>query len=495
MIYCSDLHPILIEKFMRSINCAYVVEAADKPVAAHRQIRLDGGHVQAVADIAPQNVEPLFVLPALVNAHDHGRPIRTSSFNASGKPLESWLQYQALIPSVDPYLAAVVALARSALGGVGTVMMHLTKPQGITDLPSEAAAIARAARDVGVRVGFAVSIRDRNPLIYGASAQILTELPVDARSLIERILPRPLQPGDYVALVEGVAAAAAGPMFDVQFGPNGVQWCSDALLAAIAEASQRTGRRIHMHLLETRYQRAWADATHPEGVVRHLDKLGLLSPRLTLAHCVWARAEELELLAERGVTIATNTSSNLHLRSGIAPVARMIDAGCRVALGLDGSALDDDDDALREMRLWHLLHVGNGFKLSVGRQPLLRAAFVNGRLSVCNVDDGGAIVAGGPADILVLDWAAIDEDRLRDDIDPLLLVLTRATARHVRELIVGGRTVVQNGTVTGVDATAARAEVLSHMRQAMRGKAALAATLPLLERAIAEYYEPNPSCF
>ena len=62
-------------------------------------------------------------------------------------------------------------------------------------------------------------------------------------------------------------------MFDVQFGPNGVQWCSDALLTAIAEASQRTGRRIHMHLLETRYQRAWADATHPEGVVKHLDAL------------------------------------------------------------------------------------------------------------------------------------------------------------------------------------------------------------------------------
>ncbi len=166
----------------------------------------------------------------------------------------------------------------------------------------------------------------------------------------------------FVALVDDVAAAAAGPMFDVQYGPNGVQWCSDALLAAIAEASHRTGRRIHMHLLETRYQRAWADATHPGGIVKHLDALGLLSPRLTLAHCVWARRDELELLAERGVTIAVNTSSNLHLRSGIAPVADMIAAGCRIALGIDGSALDDDDDALRELRLWHLLHVGNGFQ-------------------------------------------------------------------------------------------------------------------------------------
>ncbi len=95
----------------------------------------------------------------------------------AGKPLETWLQYQVLIPSIDPYLVAVVALSRSALGGVGTVMMHLTRPQALTDLPTEAAAIARAARDVGVRVGFAVSMRDRNPLVYGPSEPILATLP------------------------------------------------------------------------------------------------------------------------------------------------------------------------------------------------------------------------------------------------------------------------------------------------------------------------------
>jgi cytosine/adenosine deaminase-related metal-dependent hydrolase len=480
---------------MRSINCAYLVEAADKPVAARRQIQIDGGHVRGVSDAEASDSEAQFALPALVNAHDHGRAIRTSSFNASGKPLESWIQYQALIPSVDPYLAAILALSRSALGGVGAVMMHLTKPQGLTGLPTEAAAIARAARDVGVRVGFAVSIRDRNPLIYGPSEKILAALPAEARRQIETILPRPLEPKAYVALVEAVAAAAAGPSFDVQFGPNGVQWCSDALLAEIAEASHRTGRRIHMHLLETRYQRVWADATHPDGVVKHLDALGLLSPRLTLAHCVWARPDELELLAERGVTIAINTSSNLHLRSGIAPVDRMVEAGCRIALGLDGSALDDDDDALREMRLWHLLHAGNGFQVAVKREQTLRAAFANGRLSVTNVDDGGTIAAGAPADILLLDWAAINEDRLSNDVDPLILVLTRATARHVRELIVAGRTVVKNGALTAVDLPAARAEVLSQMRHAMAGKAQLAAVLPLLEQAIAKHYEPSPSCF
>src|SRR6202043_1498706 len=113
----------------------------------------------------------------------------------------------------------------------------------------------------------------------------------------------------------------------------------DALLEAIAEASSLSGRRIHMHLFETRYQRGYLDQLYGGDAVKFLDRIGLLSPRLTLAHCVWARPDELELLAARGVTISVNSSSNLLLRSGVAPLATMLAKGCRVALGIDALAL------------------------------------------------------------------------------------------------------------------------------------------------------------
>ncbi|HEY2528285.1 MAG TPA: amidohydrolase family protein [Xanthobacteraceae bacterium] len=480
---------------MRTITCAHLIESADAPVARSRQLHIRNGHVHAVGSVAPDVVEPLLVLPALVNAHDHGRPVRSSSIGAGGKPLEAWLHYLALFPAVDPYLASVVALARSALGGVGTVMMHYTRAQGFTDLPTEVATVARAARDVGSRVGFAVSMRDRNPLIYGNSETALAMLPLDARGEIARkFLREPLPPAEYVALADAVAAAAAGPMFDVQYGPNGVQWCSDALLEAVAEASQRTGRRVHMHLLETKYQRAWMDKEYPGGVVKHLDAIGMLSPRLTLAHCVWARPEELELLAQRGVTIVVSNSSNLHLRSGIPPVARMLELGCRVALGVDGKALDEDDDALRELRVAQLLHAGTGFNLAVSREQMLRMAFVNGRVAVTNIDDGGTISSGAPADLLLLDWAAIDDDRLREDIDVIELALTRATARHIRELIVAGHTVVKDGKLPGVDLPAARAELLAQMRAGMGSNVALANAMAALDKAMAMHFEPDSAC-
>lgn len=480
---------------MRTISCAHLITDASGSVAPARQIAIDGDRIVAVGPVQAGSTDPVLAMPALVNAHDHGRAVRTSSIGAAGKPLESWINYLALFPSVDPYLAAVVALSRSALGGVGTVMMHYTRAQGFTDLPREVAEVARAARGVGVRVGFAVSMKDRNPLVYGPSEPVLAALPADVRGEIaSRFLRQPLAPQAQVELADAVAAAAAGPGFEVQYGPNGPQWCSDALLEAIAKASARTGRRIHMHLLETRYQRAWADQNFPDGVVRHLDAIGLLSPRLSLAHCVWARPDELELLAERGVTIAVNSSSNLVLRSGIAPLATMLAKGCRVALGIDAGALDDDDDALRELRLAHVLHAGSGFKVGVPRDTLLRLAFANGRFAVTNVDDGGTIAPDAPADLLLLDWAMLDDDRLRDDIDVLDLLLARATARHIRELIVGGRSVVAGGKVTGVDFPAARDEIVARMRAGMRANDALARALPALGRAIAAHLEPDCPC-
>jgi cytosine/adenosine deaminase-related metal-dependent hydrolase len=172
----------------------------------------------------------------------------------------------------------------------------------------------------------------------------------------------------------------------------------------------------------------------------------------------------------------------------------MLELGCRLALGVDGKALDEDADALRELRLAQLLHAGTGFNLAVTQSQMMRMAFGNGRHSVTNTDDGGTISAGAPADFLLLDWAAIDDDRLREDIDALELIFTRATAHHIRELIVAGRTVVKDGSLAGVDLPGARAEVLAQMRSGMGQNATLTAAMPALDRAMAMHFEPDSTC-
>ena len=262
-------------------------------------LRHDGGVITSISEAAgPVAGSRSFVLPAFVNAHDHARPT-ASSFGALGMPLESWILRSALGTPVDPYLTAVSALARSAKAGCAAMMVHYTRPSGTMPLVEEAKQIARAASDVGIRIAFAIAVRDQNPIVYGDSEPVLSSLPGDDRKTIEELFVRaPMSPKAYIELTDAIGSAISGPKIDVQLGPAGVQWCSKPLLEAVAENSASTGRRVHMHLLETVYQRAWADANFPQGMVRYLRDIGFLSERLTLAHCIHARPDELDMIAE-----------------------------------------------------------------------------------------------------------------------------------------------------------------------------------------------------
>src|SRR5262245_11805109 len=108
---------------MRKLSCAHVLTAADKPVSAAQTIRIDGQSIAAIEAARPGAAEPWLAMPPLANAHDHARTVRSSSLGSSGKPLENWLHYLALVPAIDPYLAAAVSLASRALGGAGVVMV------------------------------------------------------------------------------------------------------------------------------------------------------------------------------------------------------------------------------------------------------------------------------------------------------------------------------------------------------------------------------------
>ena len=125
---------------------------------------------------------------------------------------------------------------------------------------------------------------------------------------------------------------------------------------------------------------------------------------------------------------------------------------------------------------------------------ILTMALKAGRRSVLNTEEGGAIAAGEPADLLLLDWDAIDDDRLREDIDPKALLLARVTARHIRELIVAGRSVVRDGRVLGVDYPAMRQDLLSQLRSAMTRDPAFAHALTKLEPVIAKHFASAAPC-
>lgn len=453
-------------------------------------ISIEQGRISTIEPAPMPDGPARMAMPALADAHNHARPLSTTSFGCGAKPLEQWLPQLAVMPSVDAYIAAAASFARSLRGGATAVMVHLTRAMGQKPLAEEAQDIARAAADVGISIGFAISMRDRNPLIYGDHDRLLRELSTEAVQLARDVWLKPLPSiSDQLASVDEVAQALMDqPHVDVQYGPTGVQWCSDALLQAIAEASAENGRRIHMHLLETHPQRIWMDDTYPHGGVEFLKSIGFLSHRVTLAHCVWARKAELDIIARSGTRIAVNNSSNLHLYSGRAPLAAMKEAGVQIAMGLDGCALDEDDDGLRELRLFHLLGRQPGFGPADGitRQAALHAACKVGRAGL-GLPDGGILTAGAPADLLILDLDGLDRDALMP-VSAIDLLFSRATAAFLKDVWADGRCVLRDGRVLGVDSDAQEDALRQDYRAGLKKTEPLRALWPELEATIGDHY-------
>src|SRR3982074_3144139 len=181
----------------------------------------------------------LLAMPALVDAHDHGRGLHHIGFGARDQNFELWRAGLSVQPPIDPYLNAALSFGRLAQSGVGSVM-HVYSSIRVDRLLSDAEAIARAARDVGIRLGFAVPLRDTQTLGYGSDEELLALPDPQDRQFVKEtwLYPFP-SPQTYMGLVREVARRIEGPLITVQLGPNSPQACSEALLDAIAHGTPR----------------------------------------------------------------------------------------------------------------------------------------------------------------------------------------------------------------------------------------------------------------
>jgi cytosine/adenosine deaminase-related metal-dependent hydrolase len=482
MSFCSP--PARIARLVAGRALSGPDFAAEGPLAV--DISGDGAIAAIERPVALSDAEQrLLLLPALANAHDHGWGLRPLAFGAADDHLEAWLVALSRNPSLDPYLRALVAFARMTESGVGATN-HCHNTQNSDALVAEAEGVSRAARDCGLRVAFAMPFFDRNATVYGDREALLARLNPEDRLKAGAPRMRPLAVN--LELMDRISAFEH-EYFAMQYGPVAPQWTDRATLEAIAEASARTGRRVHMHCLETIRQREWADAHYAGGLFGYLDAVGLLSPRLTLAHGTWLRPDECELLAARGVSVSVNCSSNMRLRSGAPPLEAIAASQLNIGLGMDGLSFDDDDDMLREMRLlWRTQGLALPLEPNVPHR-VLHAAFIGGRRTISGEDGGGRLAEGAPADLLVLDYAAMTYDFIDPDVDVRSVLLARATRRHVRKLLVGGRLLVEDGRCLSVDLPAAEAELIASARRTRADQPEHQAFISRLQAAIAQFYK------
>ncbi len=410
------------------------------------------------------------VLPGFVNAHHHVG-LTPFQLGSPDYPLELWFASRLGARAVDPYLDTLYAAFEMLESGITTVQhLHGWRGAPVARVREAADRILEAYAAVGMRVSYSYMLRDQNRLAYEADAEFVRRLPPDLARDVDALLTGQVIPvADQLDLFRNLWEAHGRngrERVRIQLAPANLHWCSDAALAALAELSARHGVGMHMHLDETAYQREYARRRTGGSGAEHLDRLGLLSPRLTLGHGVWLNERDVERVAGRGAMICTNPSSNLRLRSGVAPLNRFLAAGVRVGLGLDEAGVNDDRDMLQEMRLALRLHRVPGMDDDVPTSAqVFRMATEDGAATTPFGDRIGILAVGRAADLVLLRWRHVAHPYLEAGTPVLDAVVHRARASAIDTVLVAGEVVLRDGRVTRVDKAAALDELAATLRQ------------------------------
>ena len=393
-------------------------------------IRWVGPAAEAPAADEAEVVElPGVLTPGLVNTHSHAAMVLFRG-QGEGLPLDRWLREvmwprEARLTPEDVEVAMTAASAEMLANGITTSIEMYFHPERI----------AAAVGTTGARAVIAT------PLIP------LPGMPPVAEQL-----------GDAVSLAE---RAPADGTVEYGIGPHAAYTVPLPVLREAAAAARRHGLLLHLHVAETRGEGADLLARHGLSVPALLATHDVLGGRVLAAHCVHMDDGDLELWREYDVAVAHCPASNAKLASGVAPLRAMLDRGIRVGLGTDGPASNDALDLFADVRLAAqlarlagasatALTAGEAFWLATGA-----AADAIGR------PDLGMLASGRRADLVHVDTRDLAFEPVGDPADLLAHLVWSGGGRHVRDVWVGGRRVVAEGSAITVDVPALRAEVAS----------------------------------
>jgi len=460
--FAADDTPILHRDAAALIADGTVVEIGDAAAlhARHpRAERLGGpGHV---------------VMPGLVNSHHHVgfTPLQLGS---PDHPLELWFASRLGLRDVDLRLDTLFSAFEMIASGVTTVQhLHSRAPGGIEDVLSAARHVIGAYREIGMRASYSMALRDQNRLVYEDDAAFVARLPVELRPEMTAYFARFTLPlADQVRILETLRDELAGETrLRLQIAPANLHWLSDAALATAAELSARTNLPMHMHLLETPYQKAYATKRTGGSALAHVHRFGLTGPLLTIGHGTWMSEADIELCATTGTHVCHNCSSNFRLKSGLAPVNRFLARGIRVALGMDEAGINDDRDMLQEMRLALRAHREPGIDAPhPSPATILRMATEHGAATTPFGAQIGRLAPGSAADLVMLDWRDVTYPYQNADIPLVDVLVQRARSSAVKSVMVGGEIIYRDGRFTRIDRDAILAEI--HARFAAAPSAA-----------------------
>ena len=366
------------------------------------------------------NCQGLLFIPGFFNAHSHAAMhlLRGYGENLS---LHDWLNkrifpFEAHLTADDIYWATLLGTAEMLRFGI----------VGTTDMYSEGVAMGKAFADSGIKANLSVGTTCFD-------GRAFTEMPQYAETLQMQELYHGY---DHQRL-------------QVDFSLHAEYTTSEKIVRGIAEAAAAAGLGIHCHVSETAFEVVGCRERHQgQSPVRYLCDLGVFDVPTTAAHCVHIDDDDIAILAEKRVNVASCPKSNMKLASGFCPVKKLLQSGVNVALGTDSVASNNNLNMLEELKTFALTHKGvSGDPTYITPTEALYAATRAGALSQGR-QDCGYIKEGYRADIVAVD---IDSIYMRPAHNHLNNLVYSACGSDVALTMVDGRILYDHGTFPELD--------------------------------------------
>lgn len=375
------------------------------------------------------------LLPGFVNCHHHLYQSLTRTIGTgNGKILFDWLKFLypiwgRLTPEAV-YVSAKLALTELVLSGCTTVADHLYLFPNGSRLDDEIV----AAQEVGVRFH-----PTRGSMSLGESQG---GLPPDYLVEQENEILK-----DSVRVIERFHNAERFSMLRIGLAPCSPFSVTGTLMKESADlARQYELVNLHTHLAETQDENQFCLNLFGKRPLDYAESLGWAGEDVWFAHMVHPNESEIKQLAHACSGVCHCPSSNMILASGIAPVRQMKDAGVRVGLGVDGSASNDSNHMLGEIRQAMLLQ-RVGWPSFVSRadrftaREALELATVGGARTLRR-DDIGVLEVGKAADFIA--FRVDDLAHAGGLADPLSSLVT-CQPTNVWLSVINGEVIVEDG--------------------------------------------------
>ncbi len=408
-------------------------------------VLIDGGRFADIAESIPVGCDTvdaggMLMLPGMTDTHTHMVQSLTMGL-LDDLNITDWLRrmlaVQWALTDEDWYNGVLLGCLQSLRNGV-TAINEMTYFPCID-------AVAQAYRDSGLRVTFGIGATDmaENELIK------LTPLSENIRQ------------AEYI-----YNTYHGKGLLKTSVAPQGRPCCTPELMTSLKAFANERGLIFHTHLAEGRAETEGVHTSCGRWEAEELSHIGVLDQHTVLAHSIWLKDYELDILAESGAWVAHCPSTNMKLSDGVPRIADMLGKGVNVAFGCDGEASSSNRDILREAR--HGSYLQKAFTLDPTVLPVgecYKMLTENGA-SALGYDDAGCIKKGFSADFSLIrldELCMINKKRILSDL------LYAGSGGYVDTVYVAGECLYKNGRFTRQDMprltdafreTAARAESL-----------------------------------